>query len=239
MRKRTHLQIWIGLILVFALLFFLFFTDNPDIPQVELAQTQTEDTNEAPRPVFELTITEENVQAILAATQPPSYINREIIQTRFWENGSGTRRAELWTSGDAMRLSWDNSEHMLFTEEYYYFWFLNHSPIRRPNRFSNGLEQVFDEFSGIPSIRHVLNRETSEILSVAQGNLNIAGQVYFVIILSMGQSELGLRDYYYICAQTATLLQMESFQGDTLFYRFETLRFDTGPIDSTVFIVGV
>jgi len=224
---------------VLTLIFLLFFTDGPDIAQVELASEPVNNVTETTTPAFELILTRENVQEIIAALQQPEDHQRTIRQTRFWNSGSGTRQAEIWVSPDVMRISWASGEHMLFTAEHYYFWFLDHDPIRRqnPHADTGNLQQTFDEFAGLSGYEHFLTRDAAEILTVEQGNLEIEGSVHFVIIVSVMQGDFDLRDDYHICANTGLLLKMETYDGETLVYRFETTSLRIGEIDSEIFVV--
>ena len=235
---QLQIWIWLGLALVVGLIFLLFFTNNPDIAQVELAPEPVNNITETNTSPLELMLTQENVQEIIAALQQPEHYQREIRQTRFWDGSSGTRQAEIWVSPDAMRISWDNGEHMLFTAQYYYFWFQTYETIRRQNPLTEeeNLQQTFDAFAGVSSYGHFLTRDTSEILTVEQGNLEIQGSVYFVIIVSAIDGAFDLRDYYFICANTGLLLKMETYDDEQLVYRFETTSLRIGDIDSSVFI---
>ena len=235
---QLQIRIWLGLALVVGLIFLLFFTNSPDIVQVELAPEPVNNVTETTAPALELMLTQENVQEIIAVLRQSDYYQREIRQTRFWSGGSGTRQAEIWVSPNAMRISWDNGEHMLFTAEYYYFWFLDHDTIRRQNPLTEieNLQQTFDAFAGISSYEHFLTRDASEILTVEQGSLEIGNSVYFVIIVSAIDGEFDLRDYYFICANTGLLLKMETYDSETLVYRFETISLRIGDIDSEIFV---
>lgn len=240
MRKRTQLQIWIGLVLLILLFSFLFFMDTGDIPEVQLAYSPTDQVEHLPLPIFPLALDRENVQGVIATIEKPQYVWREIRQTRFWGDLYGSRSGQIWQSPTAMRLSWDNGEHMLFTPTHYYFWFLQNPAIQRPNVLQAGesFTQMFDEFTGLFSVEQMLARDASDILSVRQGDLTLGDTTHFVIILSMEQGLFGLRDYYTICAHTGLLLQMESYDGETLVYRFETLALQLGEIESSVFTTG-
>jgi len=237
-RKPITLVI-IAVLLVFALLAFLLFFQDTETPEVRLAEIPvTEDDAGAPdNPASFIEITPDNVQNVIATLERASAYSRTINQTRYWSSGTGsaTSEADIWVTPDALRIIWADGENMILTETAYHIWFDDRPHQSRPITAGLGtsLEQILDEFQGIPSYETVLELDPSQIIEAGYVLKNIGGIYEYCIYLVFEGGSLGYTDRYYISLSSGLLIAMLTLDGDVPVFRMETLRLtlETPPAD--------
>jgi len=242
-RKQSAFIIGAILLVVLVLLYALFFFPSAQTPGIELP---------APPPISGegngltgggaagVAITPENVQGVIATLQRASSYSREIRQARYWNQGVnyGTATAEIWVIPEALRIRWADDENMIITAEAYYLWFGEGPLITRPITAGLGesLDQMLDQFQGIPSYETVLELDPAQIISAGHAQRSLDGELRYVIYVAVETGVLGYIDYFYICLLTGLLLETVTFDGDIPIYRLETLRLTVGPVEAEHFL---
>lgn len=234
----------LAVLLVFALLFLFFFRD-PETPEVRLAENPvTENGEGAPyNPASLIEITPDNVQKVLATLERTEAYTRTIRQTHYWSEGasSAAREAEIWITPRALRIAWDDGENVILTETAYHIWFDDRPPHSRPVTAGLGLslEQILNEFQGIPSYETVLELDPNQILEAGYVLKNIGGVYEYCVYFVFGDSALGYVDRYYISLNSGLLIAMLTLDGDIPVFRMETLRLTLEPPAADVFVLHV
>ena len=227
--KRTGFII-LSLLVAIAVLLGLYFFQDTVTPGVALAdQPPGEHGGQNPpqNPMAHVEIGVENVQAVIATLVRPDYYSREISKTRYWARGtrSATTKTEIWSTPAAVRIQRDDGENMILTGERYYIWFTGGSYISQPITPAMGesLDRILDEFQGIPSYETVLDLERHQIMEAGYTLFTVDGEEQYVIYVEVQASSLGYVDRYYISLFSGLLVGMETWDGDVLVYRMETL----------------
>ncbi|MCL2588306.1 MAG: hypothetical protein FWD84_02740 [Oscillospiraceae bacterium] len=243
LQKQRTVIIGAALVVALVLLFALFFVPGADTPGVQLADPGSgEGTGDglSLHPAIGVEITTENVQAVIATLTRTEAYAREIRQTHYWDGGqrSGTRTAEIFRTPEALRISWDTRENMVITAEHYHLWFGTGAVITRPVAgLGESLDQILDEFQGVPSYEAVLELDPTQIIRAGYAQLDIGGALRAVIYLTVETGTRGYIDTYYICLATGLLVEMTTFDGDVPVYRFETLHLSIEPPVASDFLL--
>jgi len=230
-----------ALLLITGLLFGLYFVGGADTPEVRLADVGPVTVDSGPpagEPAARVEITPDNVQNVIATLRRLETYSRTILQTRYWDGGtaSGTTTAEIWVTPEALRIQWDHGENMILTAERYYLWFGRGRPITRPitDVFGESLDQILDEFQGVPSYETVLGLDQGDILAAGYIRRQVAGEyVYCIYVTVQGPGDSV--DHFYIALDTGLLVEMRTYHGDTLIYRMETTALLPVPPEGAVF----
>jgi len=233
----------IAVLLVFALLaFFLFFRDV-ETPEVRLAESPAteEDEGMPHNPAALIEITPDNVQAVIATLERTEAYSRTISQTRYWSEGTGsaTSEADIWLSPYALRIIWADGENMILTEGEYHIWFDDRPHQTRPVTAGLGvsLEQILDEFQGIPSYESVLELDPDQIVEAGYVLKNIGGVYEYCIYLVFAGGTLGYTDRYYISLSSGLLIAMLTTDGDVPVFRMDTLRLTLDAPPAAMFLL--
>ena len=238
---------WMRFILLFlvviAVSLAIFLLQDADTPEVILAPEPPpgDGTAQTPpqNPMAHVEITAENVQEVIATLERPAYFSREISKTRYWSGGtrSATTITEIWSIPEAMRIQRDDGENMIFTPDRYYIWFTGRSYIAHPITAAMGanFDRILDEFQGIPSYETVLDLDRNQIIEAGYTLLTVDGEEQYVIYVEVRGGALGYVDRYYISLFSGLLVGVETWDGDIVIYRMETLRLRLELPDEDVF----
>ena len=230
-REKTTVFVIALLLVAVLVLLGLYFFQDADTPGVILAdQPSPGDSlsqNPPQNPMAHVEVTAENVQSVIATLQRPAYYSREISKTRYWAEGerSATQLTEIWSTPEAVRLQRDDGENMILTQERYYIWFNGGRYISNPitQVMGESFDRILDEFQGVPSYETVLDLNRDQIIEAGYTLLEIGGETQYVIYVEVRGSQLGYIDRYYISLLSGLLVGMETWDGDVLIYRMETL----------------
>jgi len=227
------------LAVVLLLLLTFFLLPGTNTPHVRLADPvpgpgDGEGNGLSESHAIGVEITTDNVQAVIATLSRLEEYSREIRQTHYWDEGlsSAHRTAEIWVAPEALRIRWDNGENMLITAEEFHLWFGSGRVITRPitEGLGDSLDQILDQFQGIPSYETILELDPAQIRSAGYAARTIDGETRYTIYVSTETPILGYISYYYICLQTGLLIEVLTLDGEIPVFRMETLRLYRGPL---------
>jgi len=230
--KQTRKPLTLIIIAVFcvlAVLSLLFLFRGAETPEVRLAEppTDTEDQGAPDNPASLIEITPDNVQNVIATLARTEAYSRTIVQTHYWAEGTASASAEIeiWVTPNALRITRDNGEHMILTAEAFHIWFEDRPHQTRPVTTGLGasLEQILDEFQGIPSYETVLELDPAQIIEAGYVLKNIDGVYEYCIYLVFETGVLGYTDRYYISLSSGLLITMVTMDGNVPIFRMETL----------------
>jgi len=219
----------IAVLCVLALLSSLFLFRGAETPEVRLADppSDTEDRGTPDNPASLIEITPDNVQNVIATLERREAYSRTIVQTHYWAEGTAyaSAEAEIWVTPSALRITRDNGETMILTAEEFHIWFDDRPHQSRPITAGLGgsLEQILDEFQGIPSYETVLELDPAQIIEAGYVQKNIGGVYEYCIYLVFQGGALGYLDRFYISLSSGLLVTMLTTDGDIPIFRMETL----------------
>jgi len=219
----------IAALCVLALLSLLFLFRGAETPEVRLAEapSDTEDQGAPDNPASLIEVTPDNVQSVIATLERTHTYSRTISQTHYWSEGTASASAEIeiWVTPNALRITRDNGENMILTAEEFHIWFEDRPHQTRPVTAGLGasLEQILDEFQGIPSYETVLELDPAQIIEAGYVLKNIGGIYEYCIYLVFETGVLGYLDRYYISLSSGLLITMVTTDGDIPVFRMETL----------------
>ena len=230
--KQTRKPLTLIIIAVFcvlAVLSLLFLFRGAETPEVRLAEppADTEDQGAPDNPASLIEITPDNVQSVIATLERTEAYSRTISQTHYWAYGTASSAAEIeiWVTPTALRITRDNGENMILTAAEFHIWFEGRPHQTRPVTAGLGesLEQILDEFQGIPSYETVLELDPAQIIEAGYVLQNIDGVYEYTIYLVFETGVLGYVDRYYISLSSGLLITMVTIDGDIPIFRMETL----------------
>ena len=241
-RTKSTLFLTIFVLALLALIPLLYFFSSVDTPGVRLAENiplPGDGEGVATTPAMQVEITPDNVQSVIATLARTESYSRRIVQTRYWADGDayGTAEAEIWVTPGAVRIEWDHGENMILAGGFFHLWFGDGAPQsnRMTVRPGATLEQVADEFQGIPSYESLLELPRDQIIDAGYVRRPVGGVYEYCIFIVFADSALGYIDRYYISLTSGLLVAIETWDGDIPVFRMETLSLSLVAPDRDVF----
>ena len=223
------------IILVLAFLFLHFYhAETPVVALAPAIEAQAQAENEQRQFIA---VTNENVQDVIRTLHRAPNYTQVIAQTHYWQGGSNTRITEVFATPAAVRLRTQTDLQVIITPNYHHSWIGASAQITRPitEEMGVGFARLLDELKGIESYETVLSLAAEQIKQAGYTNLLVDEMWHPVIYVHVQNSMFGYLDIYHICTQSGLLLQLETWDGDTLVYRLETLHLLLSLMEEDVF----
>lgn len=237
MKNKTFIFILLTLLLVVILVLLLYFFGG----QANVAPVLLPDVGDAvitPNPAAShgpgLTVTPENVQAVIRALERPESYSRTATLTQYYD-ADITRESliTIWKDQDRIRilhLDTNESKNTLLLEDTLYIWYGNSSGIftgqlqqRTPNRD--------DLYQGLPTYEDILNLPQEDITDAAYTQWG----GWPCILTEVRTDSLGYTTHYYVSTEYGLLVGYEVFDGETLLRSFTADSLDPSAPTSDTF----
>lgn len=167
-----------------------------------------------------LTVTNENVQAVIATLARAGSYSREIISETFWAGGSAETVFSVWAHGESLRVEarqGDRTRNMILTADDCWIWYGDAADNVYHGTGENDIRDM-DEWLGLPTYEDVLEIPAGEIRD--SGYSEYAGDTCIYVVYSSG--EMNYRNHIYVSVTTGLVMGMEIYDGQNLIYRMES-----------------
>lgn len=217
MSRRSKLIIILLLVLTAAVIVFaLFFMGRGgETSSVALPSPGQSSAVETGFPSAErITLTEENVQAVLAELNRAESYSCTVTVDDYWSDGSSTSQLQVWVNAGRTRIrlaSGGGTKNILLDNGMLYIWYDSVSGV-----YSEPYEDSSDRWMRCITYEDVLLLPVEDILSA--GYTQHAGEN----CISVEYTDVGVFGYthrIYVSVNTGLLMGSETYDGDTLIYR--------------------
>ena len=167
-----------------------------------------------------LTVSNENVQAVIATLARAGSYSREITAESFWDGGSAETVFSVWAHGETLRVETRQGErvkNMILTPDDCWIWYGDAADKAYHGAGENDIRDM-DEWLGLPTYEDVLKIPTREIRE--SGYCEFAGDSCIYVVYTSG--ELNYSETVYVSVTTGLVMGMEIYDGQNLIYRMES-----------------
>ncbi len=167
-----------------------------------------------------LTVSRDNVQAVIATLARAGSYSREITSETFWAGGSAKTVFSVWAHGESLRVETrlgDRIKNMILTADDCWIWYGDATDSVYHGAGENDLRDM-DEWLGLPTYEDVLDIPAGKIRD--SGYCEYAGDTCIYVVYASG--EMNYRNHIYVSVTTGLVMGMEIYDGETCVYRMRS-----------------
>lgn len=180
-----------------------------------------------------VSVTKDNVQAIIATIKRPAAYTRTVTVQAGGEDAIYQINVAVATGGTALRVSRAGiKENIIITENKLYIWYDgDKTPYERPVDSLEDEKKSSDEYQMMMSYEDVLNLDKNSITAADYVEYEGESCIYVQFISPLLQYDTEC----YISLDTGILIAAEQYDGNTLIYKMTTSGYDGAEPDMSAF----
>lgn len=231
-RRITLFAVVGALVIALAVLAAMFFggrgeTAEVKLPAADAQQSSGEETDVSVdnADIAAVTVTRENVQAVIRMLDRAEEYYRMISVLSVWQDGNTSWQVETWQLDEKCRVTLKNNKgqrNVLVDGDAFYLWYAgDESCYSGSTADFGGKERLMDEFQMIATYEDVLELDAEDILRAE--HVTYGGESCIFVEAVTGK--LGYRDMYWISLATGLLTAAQTWDGDEMIYGMQTISY--------------